>query len=228
MWEFYEAACQVTQQGRESDVAFGHTSSERAPPLQPARGARANGSPSKRVAKHAMPRCLSSEVTHPFIRALLWHVTYRRRGGFERRSSALCGTALDSGHTPHTRLLLQLDDLTSTPRLRPPQLLTPSRPSTAFFEFGPADIRSGRATSRRVCARDVALRRPSPLSFLAGGQSPVPTCGKTPCADRRRATPARPLARVGTAHAGARCAQWALVAAFRLSCTPEARAQGSW
>jgi hypothetical protein len=40
-----------------------------------------------------------SEVTHPFIRALQWHVMCRRTGGSERRSSALLRTALTCGQT---------------------------------------------------------------------------------------------------------------------------------
>jgi hypothetical protein len=35
---FYEAACQVIDAARKSDSVFEHTSSERAPPLQPAEG----------------------------------------------------------------------------------------------------------------------------------------------------------------------------------------------
>jgi hypothetical protein len=34
----YDAACQVTGDRRESDLLFGHTSSERVQPLQPAKG----------------------------------------------------------------------------------------------------------------------------------------------------------------------------------------------
>src|SRR5215471_5121835 len=68
--------------------------------LQPGKGyARTNGVLIASIAKHlSSSPILLSEATHPYIRARLWHVTCRRTIESERRSSALCKTALACGH----------------------------------------------------------------------------------------------------------------------------------
>src|SRR5262245_20607943 len=69
-YSFYEAARQVTPTGRGSEALSEHTSSERAQPLQPAKGcARERVIITGGRQTHSSSLSLS-EVTHPFIRAL--------------------------------------------------------------------------------------------------------------------------------------------------------------
>jgi hypothetical protein len=48
----------------------------------------------------------------PFDSRSVWHRRAGARKDPKRGSSALCGTALNSGQAPHTRWLAPLDDLT--------------------------------------------------------------------------------------------------------------------
>src|SRR5262249_33075497 len=80
---FYEAACQVPTRPEGATTFSGHTSSERAHPLQPAKGCARERVviAACRQAHSSSPRI--SEVTHPFIRAHRWRVMRRRTGGSE-------------------------------------------------------------------------------------------------------------------------------------------------
>jgi hypothetical protein len=95
---FMKRLVKLPHPARESDPFFEHTSSERAPPLRPAKGC-ARERVAAEPSSSAFFLAGISEVTHPFIRALQWHVMCRRTGGSERRSSALLRTALTCGQT---------------------------------------------------------------------------------------------------------------------------------
>jgi hypothetical protein len=68
----YEPACQVTPDLEAAPFRFGHTSSERALPLHPAKGCARERVLAIRVIKHPLHRWSFSEVPHPLIRARVW------------------------------------------------------------------------------------------------------------------------------------------------------------
>src|SRR5947209_4878887 len=94
---FYEAACQVTSLFVGDRSHFGHTSTERAQPLQPARECAR-----ERVRIRTRRQALflaerDSEVTHPFIRALRGtprcRRTIRSEGGVAQSTGRLSEAA---------------------------------------------------------------------------------------------------------------------------------------
>src|SRR5437879_4722580 len=94
---FYEAACQVTPLFVGDRSHFGHTSTERAQPLQPARECAR-----ERVRIRTRRQALflaerDSEVTHPFIRALRGtprcRRTIRSEGGVAQSTGRLSEAA---------------------------------------------------------------------------------------------------------------------------------------
>ncbi len=76
---FYEPACQVTQIFERATFRLWHTSSDRARPVNQPEGVRVNRVRRRPVVKRSVAsRTMASEVTHPFIRALVWHSACRR------------------------------------------------------------------------------------------------------------------------------------------------------
>ena len=165
---FYEPACQVSSLGVAASVHRRHTSSERAPPLHPARGVRANGSTALAVVKRswavqALPRGVSSFYSRSGVA-----LRVPAHNEIRRRSSALCGTALTCGQTP-TRACssnLTTSPVTRrTPRRRHPPWLTRGAGRCAQAS---RDTRSGPATCQTRCGRDAEPVPPWRLSCHAG------------------------------------------------------------
>ena len=67
---------------------------------------------SARVVKLVCLADASSEVTHPFIRALSWHVSVPAHGKDPKEEQRSLWDGSHVRPNAHARLLLQLDDLT--------------------------------------------------------------------------------------------------------------------
>ena len=106
---FYEAACQITHNARESECCSGHTSGDRGQGPQAAKECARE----RRSIWHGVKLSSSrydNEVTHPFIRARLGHGPCRRTGRSEGGAAPSSGR-LSRAAIINARLLLQLDDL---------------------------------------------------------------------------------------------------------------------
>jgi hypothetical protein len=186
---------------RESDVCFGHTSSECAPSIS--QGAREQVAIRTHRQAHIPAAMHDSEVLHPFIRALAWHGV-PAHGKIRRRSSALCGTALTCGQLS-TRACSS--SLTTSPATEPPPSLpySLSRDLRDSDAYDSADTRPDPATSRTTCGPAAEPVPPSPLSCHASERWPAPTLENARFSDRRPAMCATPLARAAIASTDGRC-----------------------
>ena len=97
---FYEAACQVTPLFVGDRSHFGHTSNERAQPLQPARGVRARTCKNPDAASSSLLAERDSEVTHPFMRALRGTPRCRRTIRSEGGVAQSTGRLLEAAKCP--------------------------------------------------------------------------------------------------------------------------------
>src|SRR5437868_7743707 len=97
---FYEAACQVTPRFVGDRSHFGHTSNERAQPLQPARGVRARTCKNPDAASSSLLAERDSEVTHPFMRALRGTPRCRRTIRSEGGVAQSTGRLLEAAKCP--------------------------------------------------------------------------------------------------------------------------------
>ena len=162
---FYEPACQVSSVVVAASGRPGQTSSDGARPLnQPERCARKRVSIPARSPSASSPRGRYQRRDSSFYSRSSVALLVPAHSKVRRRSSALCGTALNSGQTPTRACSSSLTTSPVTRRLMPPR----RRGAPAWWRqsggHASADTRSGRATSQTECGRAAERAPPWPPS----------------------------------------------------------------